>query len=208
MAEFVYILTNPTIPDLVKIGRTGNLEQRMRVLSSQAGVPVPFECYYCCEVEEARNVEKRLHFGLGDHRINPKREFFRINPERVKRLLEGWAIRDVTPDDSALGSTKEEQDSLNRERSRQPVFTFSMVDIPIGSQLYFMRDESITATVTGDREIECKETRSSLSRTTLMILKEHFEIEWSSVRGSDHWIFENETLTERRIRLENSLNEY
>ncbi|MDB2668780.1 GIY-YIG nuclease family protein [Alphaproteobacteria bacterium] len=43
MSEFVYILTNPTIPDLVKIGRTTNLEERLRSLSSHTGVPVPFE---------------------------------------------------------------------------------------------------------------------------------------------------------------------
>ena len=39
MNEFVYLLINPSIPDLVTIGRTKNLEQRMRSLSSHSSVP-------------------------------------------------------------------------------------------------------------------------------------------------------------------------
>ena len=201
MSEFVYILTNPTIPDLVKIGRTKNLEERMRSLSSHSGVPVPFQCFYCCEVNDGNEVEKRLHFGLGDHRINPKREFFRINPERVKVLLEGWSIRDVTPSSDIVDS-QEEQDSLNRETSRRPVFTFQMVDIPIGSELTFLKDETKVCIVSGIREVEYKNIKYSLNQITMELLTNEFGKNWKSVRGPDYWIFENETLTERRLRME------
>ena len=201
MSEFVYILTNPTIPDLVKIGRTKNLEERLKSLSSHSGVPVPFQCFYCCEVTDGSEVEKRLHFGLGDHRVNPKREFFRINPERVKVLLEGWSIRDVTPS-SDLVDSPEEQDSLNREISRRPVFTFQMVDIPIGSELTFLKDETKVSIVSGDREIEFEGQKYSLTQVTMELLNKEFEKNWKSVRGPDYWIFENETLTERRMRME------
>ena len=203
MSEFVYILTNPTIPDLVKIGKTTNLEGRLKTLSGHAGVPVPFECFYCCEVENGSDIEKRLHFGLGDHRINPKREFFRINPERVKILLEGWSIRDVTPEGDFVES-KEEQDSLDRERSRRPAFTFSMVDIPIGSELTFLKDETKIARVASDREIEFEGVQSSLSKITREVMEKDFGRNLTSCRGPDYWIFENETLTDRRLRLEDS----
>ena len=53
MNEIVYLLTNPSIPDLLKIGRTKNLEERMRSLSSHSGVPAPFECFYACKVADA-----------------------------------------------------------------------------------------------------------------------------------------------------------
>ena len=203
MSDLVYILTNPTIPDLVKIGRTTDLDERLRSLSSHSGVPVPFECYYCCEVEDGADVEKRLHFGLGDHRINPKREFFRINPERAKMLLEGWALKDVTPNEDIVDS-KEEKDSLNRERSRRSVFTFSMVDIPIGSEITFLKDENKIARVTDEREVEYEGSRYSLNKVTLEILAKNFGKDWGSCRGPDYWIFENETLTERRLRMEAS----
>ena len=203
MSEFVYILTNPSIPDLVKIGRTTNLKERMRSLSSHSGVPVPFECYYCCEVENSKEVEKRLHTGLGDPRIkiNPKREFFRISPERVKVLLEGYSIREVNLEGDVV-EDPEEQEVLNRERSRRPVFTFSMLNIPTGSTLKFLRDETKIVTVTRDREVEFEGNRTSLNQVTLDLLRNEHGKNWTTVRGPDYWIFENETLTERRLRME------
>ena len=103
-----------------------------------------------------------------------------------------------------FADSKEEQDSLNRERSRRSVFTFSMVDIPVGSELAFLKDENKTAKVTADREIEYLGTKSSLNKITLEILEKDFGKNWGSCRGPDYWIFENETLTERRIRMEDS----
>ncbi|MGI9323546.1 MAG: GIY-YIG nuclease family protein [Pseudomonadales bacterium] len=211
MTEIVYIMTNPTIPDLVKIGQTSDITQRLRDLSRHPGIPVPFECYYCCEVKDAKEVESALHRAFGDHRINPKREFFRISPDRIKAILEISALKDMTPgEDNDIVETKEERDSLARERSRSPVFTFSMVDIPIGSKLRFSKDDSKIAKVTGEREIEFEgeiefeDGRSSMQKITLYLLKEVTGKEWTSVRPSDFWKLESddETLTERRVRME------
>lgn len=203
MSEFVYILTNPSIPDLVKIGKTTNIKKRMRSLSGPSGVPLPFECYYCCEVKNMREVEKRLHIGLGDPqiRINPKREFFRISPERVKVLLEPYSIREVVVGEDVV-KDPEERKSLNRERLRRPVFTFSMLDIPTGSKLTFVRDETKIVTVTGDREVEFEGNRTSLNQVTLDLLRNDHGKNWSTVRGPDYWSYENEILTDRRLRME------
>lgn len=201
MSDFVYILTNPTMPDLVKIGCTSNLEERLRSLSSHSGVPVPFECYYCGEVDNGLEIENRLLKGLGDHRINPKREFLQISPERVKILLEGYSNREVTPGSDIVDS-REEQDALDRVRSKRPAFTFPMVNISIGSELTFIRDETITATVVSDREIEFEGKVDKLSPITSEILRTRFGKNMPSVRGPDFWIFDSETLTERRLRLE------
>tara|TARA_B100000780_G_scaffold162481_1_gene113595 strand:+ start:237 stop:377 length:141 start_codon:yes stop_codon:yes gene_type:complete len=41
----VYVLTNDSMPGLVKIGRTsGSIEKRMRDLY-KTGVPIPFNCF-------------------------------------------------------------------------------------------------------------------------------------------------------------------
>lgn len=47
--EYVYVLTNPAMPEYVKVGRTNNIERRIKDLSKDTSVPLPFECYaYLC----------------------------------------------------------------------------------------------------------------------------------------------------------------
>jgi len=48
MSKIVYILTNQSMPDTIKIGITDNLERRMRELD-KTSTPLPFECYYAVE---------------------------------------------------------------------------------------------------------------------------------------------------------------
>ena len=200
--EVVYILTNESMPDLIKIGKVDKkIEERMKELSRHSGVPLPFECYYACEVDKTKDVETRLHFSFDAHRVNPNREFFRIAPERVKMMLEGFKLKNVTPKKDVVEDQKE-QIALNKERSRRPIFKFSMIDIKKGSVLSFLKDETRTAKVINNNDIiEFEGRRDSLGRITLDLLPE-FGINWSSARGSNWWLFENETLTDRRLRLE------
>ncbi len=53
----VYLLTNPVMPGLVKIGMTTqeDIERRMRELYT-TGVPVPFECQFACKVQKTDSV--------------------------------------------------------------------------------------------------------------------------------------------------------
>ena len=46
----VYVLSNPAMPDIVKIGKTRDINQRLSSLYS-TGVPLPFKCVYAKEVE-------------------------------------------------------------------------------------------------------------------------------------------------------------
>jgi len=153
MPEIVYLLTNPVMPDLVKVGRTTNLEERLRSLSTHSGVPVPFEVFYACEVADSAKVERQVHEGFGDHRINPKREFFRINPERLLAILKLVEIRDLTPVNDIVQDSAE-QESLNRERNRREAFKFSMIGLEKGASLSFVKDDNLRAAVLDDKLIE------------------------------------------------------
>ena len=200
MTETIYILTNPAIPDLIKIGRTVNLEDRLRNLSSHSGVPVPFECYYACEVADSQDVERRLHAAFGDHRVNPKREFFRINPERVQIILEALSLKDVTPATDVV-EDEEDVETLRRANQRRSVFNFSMVDVPMGAILQFIKDESVTCTVVDDRQVEFEGSITSLSDAARTMLHRHGG-KLTAAHGPRYWIYQNETLTERRFRME------
>lgn len=201
MTEIIYILTNPVIPDLIKIGRTTNLEERVKSLSSHSGVPVPFEVYYACIVSDSSKVEKHIHDGFGDHRINPRREFFRINPERILSILKLVEVQNITPNVDFV-EDPDEQKSLNNERGRRTNFTFSSVGIPVGTTLHFVRDENVTVTVVDDKNVEFEGEVKSLTQSSLILLNRDHGWNSSSVTGPRYWVYENETLSERRLRLE------
>jgi hypothetical protein len=201
MPEIVYLLTNPTMPGLVKIGRTTDLESRLRSLSTHTGVPVPFECFYACQVENSTKVEKALHDAFGDHRINPKREFFRLNPDRVVAILELVALNDAAPK-MEIADDPVELEALHREQSRREQFRFSLADVPIGVTLYFSRDENIIAKVVDDRRIEFEGEITTTSSAAAKVLKGRFGWTVKQVQGPLYWVYEGETLDERRSRLE------
>ncbi len=100
MPNIVYVLTNPAMPGIVKIGMTesDDVQVRMKGLYS-TGVPLPFECAIARQLDdvEALRVESALHRAFEPNRINPSREFFEIEPEQVEALLQVMPGRDVTP---------------------------------------------------------------------------------------------------------------
>lgn len=80
---FVYVLTNPAMPGMVKVGQSGLLaEDRARVLNT-TGVPLPYTVEHRTLTSYPVAVERRAHELLDGHRVNPKREFFAVTPQRA-----------------------------------------------------------------------------------------------------------------------------
>ena len=63
----VYVLTNPAMPGIVKIGKTsrGSIDARLNELYS-TGVPVPFECAFAGGYLTILRLKKRFILHL-DH---------------------------------------------------------------------------------------------------------------------------------------------
>lgn len=195
----VYILTNEAMPGYVKIGKTTtSVEQRMLELYRTTAVPLPFECYYAARVADMGKVEEAFHDAFGDHRINPKREFFGIAPERVVAILKLLAIEEVTPSRTAGVESREDAIALEKARKRKSAFNFKILDIPAGAELKFIRDEKITCVVAPDQKhviFNGKEMSSSEAAAQVLGSK------WWPA-GSDYWTYDGEILSERRTRLE------
>jgi RNA polymerase subunit RPABC4/transcription elongation factor Spt4 len=78
---YVYVLTHPQMPGLVKIGKTQrHPDERLAELSQHTGVPGAFILAYHREVNDCDDVERVVHLRLSAHRVEGK-EFFRISPE-------------------------------------------------------------------------------------------------------------------------------
>jgi len=196
MDKIIYVLTNEAMPGYVKIGRTSsNLEQRIKDLSASTNIPIPFTCFYACTTKNAQFVEHQLHDAFDNNRINPKREFFQIAPERVVSALKLAAIEDVTPKKDLVENPKDRQALISARKIREK-FNFDMAKIPVGSELIFSRNENIRAKVIDSHFIEYNGKKTSLSKSAQSTLGYDY-----GIAGTDYWTYEGETLDERRKRL-------
>ena len=199
MTNIVYVLINESMPGYVKVGRTDDLEQRMRSLDNTS-LPLPFECFYAAKVNDAVFAEKLLHEAFADSRVRKNREFFEIAPERVVAALRLAAIENVTPGQDYVESD-DDQKALNRARERRAVFNFRMVDIPKGAILTLGRNPEISCEVVSDRKVIFYGERTSISSAASRALESE-GLYWKSVQGPLYWEYEGETLDERRRRME------
>jgi hypothetical protein len=89
MRGYVYCLSNPAMPGLLKIGFTDRpIVNRLKELSAATGVPEAFEVEFCVRVRNASDLERRLHFELREFRVSTQKEFFRLSiEEAVNRIL-------------------------------------------------------------------------------------------------------------------------
>ncbi|MBE18078.1 MAG: hypothetical protein CMH79_04880 [Nitrospinae bacterium] len=100
---WVYVIGNKDMPGIFKIGMTErDPEERLKEANKQDTwrPPSPYEIIIAKLVSGHKKKEKIIHRLLSKHRINPKREFFKISLEEIQdyfELMDGeiW-INDVT----------------------------------------------------------------------------------------------------------------
>lgn len=134
--EIIYVLRNPAMPNYVKIGKTQDLQQRMKDLDNTS-IPVPFECIYAGLVEKRRRWEKVLHDVFLEYRVNQRREFFTSEMVvKAIRILSAAQIENVTSnalvvaDPGEENSVLEGQERIVNNENRRAKFDFAMVGIP------------------------------------------------------------------------------
>ena len=192
----VYILTNESMPDTIKIGITDNLERRIKELDNTS-TPLPFECYYAVEVENANIIEKKIHEGLDDKRIRQNREFFNTTPEQAKAILEIAEVmggKNVTPSEDIV-ETPQDKQALDNAKKKRGKFNFDIVNIQPGTILEFAKDKTITCEVYNDRQVKFRDEITSLSNSANIILQE-MGYDWGSVHGPGYWTYRGKTLYE------------
>lgn len=203
---YIYILSNQAMPSLYKIGMTCNQDITQRMSSLQnSGVPFPFDLEFAIKVENVEKVEKLLHEAFGEHRVNPKREFFQIPVKRIIAALKLTNGEEIKIDDSKVEEKSDDNCSLNEEKinytKRKDITTFKMLEVPIGAELIFTKDASIKCTVIGNRCVDFRGEKFSLSGLAWKFL--HDKYNWNGgVNGFWFFTYEGELLGERRQRLE------
>ena len=158
---FIYIMTNPALKDMVKIGYAADVETRRKQLSTTA-LPYEYEVY--ATYETSGNLEdKKLHKMIDnlnpDLRVTSNREFFVMSPQDAFELLE--AIATISGTKEKLKRVKMVE--AKKQKVRKPPVNFAKCGIPVGAKLVFTEDPSVVATVVSDRKVEYNNEITSLS---------------------------------------------
>lgn len=152
---YIYILTNPSFEEYVKIGYATDVKQRLNELNSSSAVPFAFRVYATYEVDSKLS-DKKIHSILD--KLNPDlrskedingktriREFYAMAPEDAYSILEAiaeinglkhklkkWKATDDEKKDRQLA------EEITREhREKAKVFTFSSIGIKEGEKITF-----------------------------------------------------------------------
>lgn len=187
---FIYIMTNPALKDMVKIGYATDVEARRKTLSTTA-LPYDYEVY--ATYETAGNLEdKKLHKMIDnlnpDLRVSKNREFYVMTPQEAYDLLE--AIATISGTIEKLKRIGNNDFQAPAQHIKRPPINFSKCGIPIGAELVFTEDPTVKVTVISDRKVQWNEEETSLSAVAGDL--KHIK----AIQGSAFFTYQGALLTE------------
>jgi hypothetical protein len=97
MIGILYILSNPSMSGVLKIGQTSKLlKERVSALSNVTGIPTGFVIETFFEVAQPQTVEKQIHFLLQRCRVRNQREFFRLSTAEAIGIIQPFCCTPPT----------------------------------------------------------------------------------------------------------------
>lgn len=101
---YLYVLSNDSMPGVVKIGRTVRLPDIRAKELRTTGVPTSFKLEHFVQVRDCISAESMVHSVLQEQgfRTSPDREFFDISVTVAVNTINSVAGRDLSPDFSQM----------------------------------------------------------------------------------------------------------
>lgn len=88
ISGYIYVLSNPQMPGVLKIGfTTRRVEERVQELSAAAGVPAPFVIEACFASPDPQKHEYDIYQKVQNHRVGNK-EFFELDLRKALSEIE------------------------------------------------------------------------------------------------------------------------
>lgn len=138
------------------------IDKRLKELNTPTNLPLSYRCYATYEVEQPLEVEKRIHSiidriddtlhareRLENGRIR-EREFFKISPETAYGIFKDIAaLRGDSENLKPYQPTQQEsqEEEIAESRTKRSNNSFRLLNIAVGEEVYFLYDDSISATV-------------------------------------------------------------
>lgn len=205
MAEgYIYVMTNPCLHDMVKIGYASDVEARRKQLSTTA-LPFEYEIYATYETS-GQLEDKKLHELIDT--LNPKlrlaknREFFAMSAEQVYQLLEAIAIISGSADklkrvvpmqgEGTVSSTRKQPHCQGSSGRKRPAINFKKCGIPVGVELVFIDDDSVRVAVV---DAEKNKVKYNGETTSLSPLAEKLR-NVSAIQGASVFTYNGKKITD------------
>ena len=211
----IYILTNPSFEQYVKIGYADDIDKRLAQLNRSECIPFAFRVYATYEVS-SRLSDLKIHSIID--KLNPNlrsienfdgkkrvREFYAMSPEDAYSLLEAIAeihgctdkLKLVQPnaDEALAEETAQEIEAEHKERMAP--FAFSKCNIGIGEEIEYCDDPEIVCKVVGDKTVEYKGKQYSLSSLAQLLTGNKY-----ALAGPRFFKYKGEWLNDIRQRVE------
>ena len=191
----IYILTNESMPNLIKIGKTEKpISERLSSLNNTS-VPYDFEVFAAYRVNDVDAIERSFHEAFADSRVNPKREFFKLDAAKAYALLKHLG-EDVTPRNQeptpGLVSPIDDQPEGKIRKGRTD---FNAFGISSGTKLTFVRDSSIECLVLQDGQVEFNGETTSLSAAAMKVMTS-LGYNWPTIAGTKFWIYNGKSISQ------------
>lgn len=189
--SIVYVLSNPAMPGLVKIGHTTQQDVQIRLMQLYgSGVPFPFKLEFACKVPNPEEVERALHQAFSPNRINPRREFFSIESSQAIAILKLLHVEDATEEVAPAAAAADVEGGIAAEqyRARRPNLNFEEMGIPIGSRLQSIHGDAMVVVV-GPRKVRLEDDELSLTAATRQVMGLDY-----NVQPGPHWRFDGKLL--------------
>lgn len=210
----IYILTNPSFPEYVKIGYADDINKRLSQLNRSECIPFAFRVYATYEVP-SRLSDLKIHSIID--KLNPDlrsvesfngkkrvREFYAMSPEDAYSILEAIAeihgcgdklkLIAMSEEEKTAEQTAQEIDTESSERLSN--FSFTKCQIPVGATITYAYDESITCTVCGEKTVEYEGSTYSLTGLAKLLSGKKY-----AVAGPRFFKYKGEWLNDIRQRL-------
>lgn len=178
----IYILTNPSFPNYVKIGYADDVQLRLRQLNRSECIPFAFRLYAYYEVPN-RLTDMKLHQMID--KLNPnlrsieefngktrKREFYNMTPSDAYSILETIAQINGLEDRLVLvePSDKQIEDEEEAEKNRVKRTVLPKLDwlieqgvVKVGDKIHVISNADEIATIVDGKHVDYKGELISLN---------------------------------------------
>ena len=211
----IYILTNPSFPEYVKIGYADDMKSRLAQLNRSECTPFAFRIYATYEVD-SRLTDMKIHDIID--KLNPNlraidnvegkkriREFYAMSAEDAYELFEAMAeihgtmskLKKYNLTKAQVAAETAAQEIKEEARQKAKSFTFSSCGIEVGEKVEFVSannpNSGVSAVVVDDKHVQYNGDTWTLTS----LAKELLGTE-AHIPGPDYFVYKGKKINDIR----------